>query len=187
MPDWQEILRRDGPAVWRTGYRLLGNQADADECFQETFLSALEVSRREPIQQWRGLLVRLAAARAVDRLRDRRRNSHVQNTDLSAFIGSEPQPHQVVEDTELSERLRTALALIPRKHAQVFCLHCLEGWSYLEIAQHMEVSLSAVGVFLHRGRKRLRELMNAGQEISHRLGHGPGVDVEPTSLRKELP
>ena len=41
MPDWDEILTRDGPAVWRTAYRIVGNRADADECVQEAFLSAL--------------------------------------------------------------------------------------------------------------------------------------------------
>ena len=40
MPDWQEILSQDGPSAWRTAYRLLGNRADADECFQEACLAA---------------------------------------------------------------------------------------------------------------------------------------------------
>ena len=44
MPDWNEILARDGPAVWRTAYRLVGNRADADECFQDVFLAALQVA-----------------------------------------------------------------------------------------------------------------------------------------------
>jgi DNA-directed RNA polymerase specialized sigma24 family protein len=39
MPDWDEILSPDGPAVWRTAYRIVGNRADADECFQEAFLA----------------------------------------------------------------------------------------------------------------------------------------------------
>ena len=60
MPDWAEIIERDGGAVWRTAYRLLGNRADADECFQEVFLAALEVSRREPVRDWGALLRRLA-------------------------------------------------------------------------------------------------------------------------------
>jgi len=67
MPDWDEILTRDGPAVWRTAYRIVGNRADADECVQEAFLHALEISRRKPVQHWCALLQRLAAARAVDR------------------------------------------------------------------------------------------------------------------------
>src|SRR5438445_557444 len=71
MPDWPTILSRDGPAAWRTAYRLLGHRADADECFQDACLAALEVSRRQPVRHWRALLQRLAAARAVDRLRER--------------------------------------------------------------------------------------------------------------------
>ena len=74
MPDWPEIIERDGASVWRTAYRLLGNRADADECFQEAFLAALEVSRREPVRDWGALLRRLAAARALDRLRRRYRH-----------------------------------------------------------------------------------------------------------------
>jgi len=52
MPDWQEILSRDGPAAWRTVYRLLGNRAEADECFQKVCLAVLEVSRREVVHNW---------------------------------------------------------------------------------------------------------------------------------------
>jgi RNA polymerase sigma-70 factor, ECF subfamily len=55
MPDWQEILSRDGGAVWQTAYRYVGNRADADECFQEAFLAAFELSRRQEIQNWRAL------------------------------------------------------------------------------------------------------------------------------------
>jgi DNA-directed RNA polymerase specialized sigma24 family protein len=69
MPDWQDILSRDGGAVWQSAYRYLGNRADADECFQEAFLAAFEFSRRQEVQNWRALLKRLAAVRAVDRLR----------------------------------------------------------------------------------------------------------------------
>src|SRR5271157_4030771 len=73
MPDWREILSRGGPAAWRTAYRLLGNRANADECFQEACVAALVVSRRELVHNWRGLLQRLAVARSVDRLRVRKR------------------------------------------------------------------------------------------------------------------
>ena len=40
MIDWDELMGREGTAVWRTAYRLVRNEADADECFQETFLAA---------------------------------------------------------------------------------------------------------------------------------------------------
>lgn len=165
MPDWETIVRRDGPVVWRTAYRLLNNRADADECFQETFLSALEVARREDVGNWRALLQRLAAARAVDRLRERcRRRSREESADWNAFAGNEPQPAQNAQEAELAQRLRDALAQIPVQQAEVFSLHGLEGWSYQEIAEQLSLSINSVGVLLHRARKRLRELLATDQE-----------------------
>jgi RNA polymerase sigma-70 factor (ECF subfamily) len=165
MPDWEKIVRRDGPVVWRTAYRLLNNRADADECFQETFLAALAVSRREEVGSWRALLQRLAAARAMDRLRERcRRRCREQIVDWNAMTGNEPPPAQGVLEAELTQRLRDALAQIPAKQAEIFCLHSLEGWSYQEIAEQLSLSINSVGVLLHRARERLRELMAGDRE-----------------------
>jgi RNA polymerase sigma-70 factor (ECF subfamily) len=165
MPEWEKIVRRDGPVVWRIVYRLLNNRADADECFQETFLAALEVSRREEVGNWCALLQRLATARAVDRLRERcRRRSRESTADWSALTGNEPPPSQGALDAELAQRLRDALAQIPAQQAEVFSLHGVEGWSYQEIAQQLSLSVNSVGVLLHRARKRLRELLAVDQE-----------------------
>ncbi|MBN2130337.1 MAG: sigma-70 family RNA polymerase sigma factor [Sedimentisphaerales bacterium] len=71
--DWQSIVNEHGPLVWQTAYRLVGNEADAADCLQETFLAALEVSRREEVRNLGGLLVRLATTRAIDSLRRRNR------------------------------------------------------------------------------------------------------------------
>jgi RNA polymerase sigma-70 factor (ECF subfamily) len=165
MPDWDEIVRHEGPAVWRTAYRLLNNSADADECFQEAFVAALEVSRREEVGNWRALLQRLASARSVDRLRERcRRRSREQCADWNDVAGSEPQPSQGAEAVELAQRLREALAQIPVQQAEIFCLHGLEGWSYEEIAEQLSLTLNTVGVLLHRARKRLRVLLAPDHE-----------------------
>ena len=180
MPDWQEIIERDGRSVWQTAYRLLGNRADADECFQEAFLAALELARRQPVRHWGGLLRRLAAVRAVDRLRQRyRRGAHLAVVDWETLPGPSPSPAQAVEDSELAERLRAALACLPPMQAEVFCLHALEDWSYQETAQHLAISVDAVGVLLHRARKRLGRLMGGPAESSH----GPAAAERDSSSR----
>src|SRR5690349_16263924 len=99
MPDWQEILTRDGRAVWQAAYRVLGNRADADECFQEAFLAALEFSRRKDVRNWRALLQRVVTARAVDRLRRRRRQAARQEpAHWEGLPGHAPTPLQNAED-----------------------------------------------------------------------------------------
>src|SRR6185369_10019318 len=71
MIDWYELVQREGNSVWRTINRLVRNHADADECFQETFMAAYRLSQRQEIANWPPLLNRLAIARAIDRLRQR--------------------------------------------------------------------------------------------------------------------
>lgn len=160
MIDWQEIVREHGPAVWRTTYRVLGNQADAEECFQEAFLGAVQVARRQGVKNWRSLLQRLAAARAVDRLRQRYRRDQIESAAAcEPRLHVTPPPEQVAEDREFSERLRRVLIQLPANQAEAFCLQCLEGWSYEEIGEQLGVSVNAVGVLLHRARERLRELL----------------------------
>jgi RNA polymerase sigma-70 factor, ECF subfamily len=160
MANWQEILSQEGAVIWQTAYRILCHRADTEECFQETFLAALEVSRCEVVRSWRALLQRLATARAVDRLRQRRRRRDREEVpDWDTVQSAMPSPSQTAEERELAQRLREALVQIPPKQAEVFCLHCLEGWSYQEIAQQLGLSVDAVGVVLYRARKRLQRLL----------------------------
>src|SRR5690349_1429084 len=83
MPNWDAIVTNEGPAVWRILWRVLTDRADAEECSQETFLAALQVSRRQTVECWSALLCRLATARAMDRLRSRYRRA-------SGWRGSAP-------------------------------------------------------------------------------------------------
>src|SRR5215210_496251 len=103
MTDWEGIVERDGPAVWRTVYRLLGRRADAEDCFPETFLAALELWRRQPVRHPHAMLQRLATARAVDRLRRRYREAgRIRSTDWDVVANAEPSPPQRAVAAELS-------------------------------------------------------------------------------------
>ena len=163
MTDWDGILRDEGPALWRTLWRLLGNRADVDECFQETFLAALQYSRGggEAIRHWSAFLQRLATARAMDRLRTRyqRRDQTDDSADVQAAISALPGPVERAVASELSGQLRAALARLPDQQAETFALHALSGWSYDEIGRQLGMSSSNIGVTIHRARQRLRELL----------------------------
>jgi RNA polymerase sigma factor (sigma-70 family) len=167
MIDWDDTIRREGPAVWRTVYRLVRNQADADECFQETFLAALEVSNRQPVRNWTALLQRLATSRAIDRIRKRvRRKQHEEAADLTVAEGSEADPSQHAEAAELAGSLRWAIAQLPAKQAEVFCLHHLGDWNNQQIADQLGITANSVGVILHRSRQRLKELLKMQNRMS---------------------
>jgi len=161
MTDWDAILRDNAPAVWRTLWRLLGNRADAEECFQETFLAALKYASVEAIRNASAFLQRLATARAMDRLRKRYRQQSAidDSADPAAAVSSRPGPVESVVAAELSDQLRRALARLGEQQAQAFALHALSGWSYDEIGRQLGLSSSNVGVTIHRARRRLQELL----------------------------
>ena len=171
MQDWQTIVTECGPLVWRTAYRLLGNHADAADCFQETFLAALELSRRQPVRNMSGLLVRLATTRAIDRLRQRGRQEHWQAEGRDSDETASSGPGDEVQAQELVRQLREAISQLPAQEAKVFCLRYLSEMSYRQIASQLGIGINIVGVSLYRAKARLREALDAVQtekgEVSH--------------------
>ena len=159
MIDWQIIIEKHGTIVWQTAYRLLGNHADASDCFQETFISAMKLSRRQGIKNFPALLTRVATTRAIDLLRSRLRlESNNSGTDYSQeYINNNPDPVKYVQDKELAIALKKALVQLPLQEAQVFCMRHLNDMSYRRIAQELGIKTNAVGVLLYRAKDKLRK------------------------------
>ena len=162
MTTWSEIVGRHSGLVWQTAYRLLGNHADAADCTQDAFLAAVELSRRERIRNWGGLLQQLATRKALDQLRSRAARSRLGGgpPDWATVVSPNPGPAQEAEAAELAASLRAALCELPDRQAEVFCMRLLSELSYRDIARLLGLSTSAVGVLLHRARSRLREMLS---------------------------
>jgi len=172
--DWQTITEKHGPLVWQTAYRLLRHEADAADCFQETFVAAFEFSQKQRVRNMAGLLTRLATIRAIDKLRRRARNSPARWEDAAphAAVSREPGPDTSALSKELAARLRAAISRLPETEAKVFCLRHFSDMSYREIARELQIKTSAAGVLLHRAKARLREILLATEPEEMRSSHG---------------
>jgi RNA polymerase sigma-70 factor (ECF subfamily) len=158
---WPEIIREHGPSVWRTVYRLLANQEDAAECYQEVFVDAVRLAKSQTIDSWGAVLTTIATRRAVDRLRQRithqRRHTSSESADAVADRGRKPMDE--LTDEELTERLRDALAGLPENQAEAFWLNHMEQQTYEEIATRLSLTIDHVGVLLYRARAKLRDTL----------------------------
>jgi RNA polymerase sigma-70 factor (ECF subfamily) len=164
--DWASIVHEHGDTVWRLARRLLHDEADAAECFQETFVAAITGNRRtgitnQPVGNRPGLLRKICAARAIDlirrRIRDRRRTASL---DAAAAIAAPTaSPADLATSSELADRLRLALAALPARQAEVFTLAVIEALPHAEVATICGISTSHVGVLVHRARGRLHGLL----------------------------
>ena len=164
MNRWSEIVEQQGPDVWRTVYRLLNNDADASDCYQETFLHAFDYAQQREVKCWPAVLRRIAASRAMDVLRRRYREAAT-STQLSVLemqpAGAGPSPDVWVQLRESMEQLRGALAELPTTHAEVFWLSEVEMLSHSDIAEQMETKTEQVALWLRRAKQKLRKLLVA--------------------------
>ena len=167
MIDWQQIVEEHSAVVWRTAYRLLGRIEETKDCLQDTFLSAVEVSRKQTVRNWGGLLRYLATARALDRLRDRTKHERHRdpNADPTTVASTDADPVEMAEAEELTGRLRLGIAQLPERQAEVFSLHFLERMSHREVAAVLGINANAVSAALHQARQKLRiVLLHKGKD-----------------------
>jgi RNA polymerase sigma-70 factor (ECF subfamily) len=174
LNSWNITIEEYGSRVWNIVYRIVGNEADASDCFQEVFLTAVKSSRRRKIRNMGAFLSLLASQRAIDWIRKQNRTlqTKTKSMDCEVLEGSTPTPLQKVESAELSQQLRSALAKIKPLEAQVFCLRILNELSYRQIADEMDVHENYVGVLINRARTKLQDILKSvtvdfEREVAH--------------------
>ena len=156
MTDWERLVREHGPTVFGTAWRILGHAADTEDVVQEVFLEAYRLRAAEVVRCWPALLRRLAACRALDRLRQRRPVLSLNGLHVAAN-GADPEATAIGK--ELAERLRQAVAELPEREATVFCLRYFDELPNQRIAEVLNIQPGAVGVALHKARARLALLL----------------------------
>ena len=161
--DWQMEVERHSSAVWQRAYRLLGNEADAAECFQETFLAALNLSFRKNRYNQEWLLERLATTKSIDRLRQRIRGRKLSGN-MDYQISPEdtsPGPPVEVQRRELAVLLREAIGNLPRLEGEVFCLIHFNDMSNRQVAKELGLQVDTVSAFLLRARNKIRKFIES--------------------------
>jgi len=154
--DWDSIVREHGPVVFGTAWRILGHVADAEDVAQEVFLEAYQWPISRPVRSWGGLLRRLSACRALDRLRQRKNNVPL---DGLAIMTNGAGPEEEAVGHELADRLRLKLSHLPPREGTVFCLRYFEDLSYQEIAELLTITPGAVAAALCKARAKLETLL----------------------------
>jgi RNA polymerase sigma factor (sigma-70 family) len=151
---FEALVQRHGPMVLCVCRRVLGNEHDAEDAFQATFLvlsrKTASLRRQESVGSWLfGVAHRLAlkanAAAARRRTHESRAATHSPLDPLAEITVREA---QVVLEEEL--------ARLPEKYRAPLVLCCLEGVPRDEAAQHLGWPLSTLKSRLEEARDRLR-------------------------------
>lgn len=186
LPSFEMLVARHEQRVFTLARRITGNDEDAEDVTQQTFISALQhldgFRAEATFQTW---LLKIATHGALRLLRKRR---GLPMTSLDAATepdedGSVPHPEYIADwretPDEVAGRHETqqiigeALAQLDEKHRMVFLLRDVEGLTVRETAEALGISEVNTKVRLLRARLQLREhLTRVFGDESTRLHHG---------------
>jgi RNA polymerase sigma-70 factor (ECF subfamily) len=174
---FEELVNRHERRIYTLARRITGNEQDAEDVTQETFLSALEhlaeFREEASFSTW---LSRIATHAALKIIR-KRKGLPTESLDATAEDGALPHPETIADWRESPEQLAQrnetarliddALTKLNEGHRLVFLLRDVEGFSVKETADALGLSEANVKVRLLRARLQLRE------RLTHIFGGTP--------------
>lgn len=167
--DLESLYRRFGPLVYRRCVKLLGNEAEAQDCLQDTFIGYLRLKSRGEAQPLT-VLFRIATFQALDRVRRRARwfgrvarvavREGEEDATLEAQANAWGRQCGVVSDLERSELLQD-LAMLTRGEDEetlaAATMHWVEGYTLEEVASSLGMTRKTVAARLNRLTERAQK------------------------------
>ncbi len=167
MPELDTLFREHHERVFNAAFRVTGNAADAEDVLQTVFMRVLRrgATPDQPtpltaVDASAAYLCRAAINASLDLLRDgsRRRGTGQESAELLRDEAA-PSADLGVHRSQLRDRLRSALATLSPRAAEMFALRYFEDFTNVAIAEMLGTSASVVAVTLHRARAELQELL----------------------------
>jgi RNA polymerase sigma-70 factor (ECF subfamily) len=159
---FDELVRRTFVDTFTLARRLTGNEEDARDVVQEAYLRAWKgIGKFRGEAAFSTWLYRITANTASTHIHRRRRQRAEPFAEGFEPVDAraEEQVSQAAESADTLDRISHALDELPPKLRSVVLLKDVYDLSHEEIADELGISVSAAKVRLHRGRRKLRDVL----------------------------
>jgi RNA polymerase sigma-70 factor (ECF subfamily) len=162
---FRALVERHSRSVFHLAYRMTGNERDAEDVVQESFLRAYkQLGRFESRANFGTWLYRIVANCSVDLMRSKQaRHDQVRGDSLDEAAdlpaGDVPGPERLAQSAEIERRVRAALADLSPLERAAFTLRHYEGRSIDEISRTLGLGTSAAKHSVFRAVKKLRVVL----------------------------
>jgi RNA polymerase sigma-70 factor (ECF subfamily) len=158
------LVERHSRALFKLGYRMTGNEQDAEDVVQEAFLKAYrsldQFEDRSQVGSW---LYRIAANCAFDVLRKRQRrdNRHdsLDEEDAPELHSDGPGPERLALGADVQRHMEAALERMSPRERAAFVLRHFEGRSVKEIELALGIDTTSVKQSVCRAVRKAREVL----------------------------
>jgi len=160
---FRALVEKHSRSVFRLAFRMTGNEQDAEDVVQESFLRAYrQLGRFESRANFGTWLYRIVANCSVDLMRSKQaRHDQVRGDSLDAGAMelpavNVPGPERMAESAEIERRVQDALQELSPLERAAFTLRHYEGRSIDEISSTLGLGTSAAKHSVFRAVKKLR-------------------------------
>jgi RNA polymerase sigma-70 factor, ECF subfamily len=180
------LVERHSRSIFRVVYRMTGNQQDAEELLQETFLRAYKsLARFELRSSFTTWLYRIAVNRTLDFLNAKK--THITMKETYEIVDNPepdesqvqvpatgPGPDRMLLSAEMKRKIAGAMGLLTPAERVAFTMRHMEGRSIEEISQALNLKVNAAKNSVFRAVQKLRQQLEPYA--------GPGSPTRPARL-----
>lgn len=164
--DFKQLVEQHKDRVYSYAVYMLQNWADAEEVTQTVFLRLWENWERIETMKMKAWIMQVAHNGCIDNLRKRKitvaRLVQLEPHELALLPGETDGGGNPAVEHEVCEQrtmVLSAMNALPDRTRGMLLLHYFQGMSYESIGELMDATLSSVKVTIHRGKKKLKEIL----------------------------
>ena len=159
---FEELVKRHQDLVFSLSFKLTGNRELANDVAQESFIRAWKAIEKFRGDSTFGTWIYRITVNTAWTLRKKAKKHYslnIEDTQEPVVIDEKKDPELVAINSDLSVVLRKALNQIPLEQRINVELKNIDGRSHKEIADYLDISVTAAKVRLHRAHQKLRNIL----------------------------
>ena len=159
---FEELVKRHQELVFSLSFKLTGNRELANDVAQEAFIRAWKAIGKFRGDSTFGTWIYRITVNTAWTLRKKAKKHYslnIEDTQEPIVVDEKKDPELVAINSDLSLVLRKALNQIPLEQRIIVELKNIEGRSHKEIADYLDISVTAAKVRLHRAHQKLRNIL----------------------------
>lgn len=159
---FERLAQANYSSIYGTALRLTRDREEADDLAQEAIVRAYEAFPRFDGDNFKAWILRIVTNLYINRYRQKRRIGAVQSLDDEEYLAepiaeAKELPDRQFLDELLGAEVEQALNEIPEVFRVAVVLSDVEGLTYDEVAEAMQIPVGTVRSRIARGRAALRE------------------------------